>query len=341
MQDLDFSFLEKILFRGNHNSRILLRASFELTYQCNFHCRHCYIPDYYRLRYKNIQLDTAEVCLVLGQLADLGCLYIVFTGGEPFLRRDILEILEHAQKKGFRFRIGTNGSLVTEKIARRLYLLGTHRVDVTLPSLKEEVFNEITQSKGYFKKVLKGIELLKKNKVPLGLRTCVFKENQDEIFDLQSLAEELKAIFRVDYFISPRLDGDMSPYAYRAIGIPKKQRLGIKMKRVKKTFYFKDLFYCGAAIKQAAITPSGELKPCLLIDNPKYKILTFSLKNAWDKMGFWINRGQDANDYICLRCSLRSYCKICPARSWLYAGNFNSCDPLSREFAIRLKYSTL
>jgi MoaA/NifB/PqqE/SkfB family radical SAM enzyme len=84
-----------------------LRVMFELTYRCNFKCPHCYVPFKYR---KCKELETKEVFAILDQLKDIGCFYLGFTGGEPFMRKDILDILWYAKKKGFEIIIYTNGS---------------------------------------------------------------------------------------------------------------------------------------------------------------------------------------------------------------------------------------
>ena len=95
--------------------KIPSRVMFELTYRCNFRCLHCYLsPD------KKKELNTKEVFLVLDQLKDAGTFHIGFTGGEPFLRRDLFQILDHAKKCGFRISLLTNGFLINRDNAKKL-----------------------------------------------------------------------------------------------------------------------------------------------------------------------------------------------------------------------------
>lgn len=76
-----------------------LRVMFELTYRCNFKCKHCYVPPIYR---KKGELATRDIFSIIDQLKDMGCLYLGFTGGEPFVRKDILDILWYVKKAVFR-----------------------------------------------------------------------------------------------------------------------------------------------------------------------------------------------------------------------------------------------
>ena len=74
---------------------IPLFALWELTYECNLRCRHCYVIKEPRKE----ELSCSEIKSVIDQLASLGCLYIVFTGGEVLTRLDFFEIAKYARKK--------------------------------------------------------------------------------------------------------------------------------------------------------------------------------------------------------------------------------------------------
>jgi len=343
MENKPFFTLQDKLIKAAKNKHILLRVNLEVTYQCNFRCRHCYIPDSYKQAYKSKELDTKGIFFILDELKKQGCFYIGFTGGEPFLRKDFLSILRYAKKNGFQFSIGSNGSLINQRLARELAKLAVHRVDITFPSFRKAAFDAITGTSNMYKRVVACVDFLKREKVGLGIRTCLLKENQDEVGKIESWAKRLKAMFRLDSILSPRINGDRTPYKYRGwiakedflkdefLSLAKKEKDNAKFQ-----YRLKDILYCGAGVNQAALTPAGELKPCLLLDSPKYSITELGLKKAWDRMGDWVDRRRISSFYTCEICSLRGYCKICPARSWLYAKNYTSCDPDCRDFAAGL-----
>ena len=189
-----------------------LRVMFELTYRCNFRCRHCYVPYSYR---KKRELKTKELVTILDQLAKIGCFYLGFTGGEPFMRKDIMEILWYAKKLGFELIIYTNGSLINEEIAQELQRLAPNKVDITIPAMSETAFERITGLIGSRKKVFKTIDLLYKNGVNLGFKSCVLKENKSEIKEIEGFAAALGALHRLDDRLSPCLDGSKEPFRYR------------------------------------------------------------------------------------------------------------------------------
>ncbi len=325
----------------------LLRVMFELTYRCNFKCRHCYVPESFR---EKRELKTKEVFSILDQLADIGCFYLGFTGGEPFMRKDIIQILCYAKKKGVEIIIYSNGSLIDEIIARELAQLKPNKVDITLPAMTEAAFEKITCSPGSYKKVFKAIGLLHKNKVNLGFKTCVLKENEAQIEDIQDFAESLGALHRLDTRLSPRLDGSKEPFRYRGSLKNKLQATGYRLQAIRKDNFKEcdlvatnqipdsnNLFKCAVGVSQAAINPFGELKMCLMIDFPKYKILKTSLKDAWQRLKGLVSSIKQDKNYKCDRCNLAPFCKWCPGRAWLYNKTFTSCEPESRIFAKKIK----
>jgi MoaA/NifB/PqqE/SkfB family radical SAM enzyme len=258
---------------------------FELTYQCNFKCGHCYVPASYKKRYQKIELKTREVFSILDQLKEAGCFYLGFTGGEPFLRKDIMPILWYARERGFQVIIYTNGSLINEKIAKELGSIDPNKVDITIPAISKKAFESISRVHGSHQKVFRAIELLSKNGVRLGFKTCMVKKNKAEIKDIQRFAASLKARHRLDDKPSPSLDELLQIYSARA----KLSASGHGQSRSR------PIFKCGVGELQAAITPAGELKMCVMLDEPKYNILNSSLEDAWKRL-----RG--SNKYYCIQC---------------------------------------
>lgn len=335
------------LHRSARKKKTLLRVMFELTYRCNFRCRHCYIPCHYK---NSEELNTREVFLILEQLRDAGCLYLGFTGGEPFARNDILPIIRHAKKLGFEVIIYTNGSLIDKKQIAELARLKINKIDITIPAVSKASFERITGVIGSRDRVFKAIRLLSENRVNLGFKTCVLKENESEIEKIQDFSRLLGCRHRLDDILFPRLDGSREPCRYRGIlgseGFvstqdksfntecePPNQILLESQGKVADSAKITELFKCGSGVTQAAITPSGELKVCLMIDYPKYKILRSSLKLAWSRLKELIEGIRPDDNYQCSRCGLTSYCRWCPARGWSYNRKFTSCEPESRRKA--------
>lgn len=322
---------------------------FELTYRCNFFCRHCYVPQSYR---KYNELKTKEVFSLLDQLKEIGCFYLGFTGGEPFIREDIIEILWYAKRCGFELIIYTNGSLINEEIAGQLQRLRPNKVDITIPAISKDAFERISGVSGSRNRVFGAIDLLHKKGVNLGFKSCVLKENESQISEIQDFATSLGALHRLDDMLSPRLDGSKEPYRYRGrlkntLQAARKDNLeecdfeteNPILNTSDRTRITRNFFKCGVGVSQVAITPFGELKMCVMIDYPKYKILDTSLKDAWKELKELVASIKPDKDYKCDKCELEPYCKWCPARGWLENRNFTSCDPESQRRAEIIKKS--
>jgi len=336
--------------------RFPLRVLFELTYRCNFKCGYCYVPESYKRMYKD-ELTTREVFSILDQLAEIGCLYLGFTGGEPFLREDFFDILTYAKKKGFQIIIHTNGSCIDEEKADLLMRLALNKVDIALQAMSEISFERISGVPGSCERVFRAIELLGKRGINLSFKTCVLKENTGEIAAIRNFVRRLSAVHRLDDLLSPRLDGSRRPYQHRGmmrhqeimrlLSDRYKRSACVQARRPGKQQGYpeeaaqlpspRQLFRCGAGISQAVITPAGELKLCLMIDYPKYKILDSSLREAWDGCVKIIDSVVLDGTFACVRCSLRDYCKWCPGRGWLHARDFTACDPECRKRARSLR----
>lgn len=344
-----YNFWQRI-HRAAKNNGSPLRVMFELTYRCNFRCRHCYVPQSYR-KYKEIK--TEDVFSILEQLKDIGCFYLGFTGGEPLIREDIIEILWYAKKCGFELIIYTNGSLINEKIASQLQRLRPNKVDITIPAMSKDAFERISGVSGSRDKVFRAIELLHKNGVNLGFKSCVLKENESEIREIQNFAASLSALHRLDDMLSPSLDGSNEPYRYRGRLKNSQLTTSDRVQATRKddleecdfdtenlipntsdrTRITGNFFKCGVGVSQVAITPFGELKMCVMIDYPKYNILKSSLKDTWEKLKKLVQNIKPDENYQCDKCELEPYCKWCPARAWLENRNFTSCDPESQRWA--------
>jgi radical SAM protein with 4Fe4S-binding SPASM domain len=317
---------------------IPLRVMFELTYNCNFRCQHCYVPQSFRAGYRKSQLNTKQIFSVLGKLKEAGCLFLGLTGGEPFTRTDILEIIEYAKRLGFRVTINTNGSLLNGPIVRKLAKINPDKIDITLPGISKTVFEAITGVPGSHRAVFKAIEMLRNNRIPLGFKSCLLKQNSGEIKAVQKFARSLNVAHRLDTLLSCRLDGSTEPYMFGVL-LPETENKKRKVNKIRSSDHCigkeqneRSLFFCGAGRSQAAVTPAGELKLCLMISEPKFDILKLGFSKAWKMSGDFVKNSKPDNAYLCQGCEHRLYCSSCPARGWLHAKNFTSCDPFMRSW---------
>lgn len=324
-----------------------LRAMFELTYRCNFKCIHCYNTDEQKGTRPEDELKTKEIFNILEQLRNLGCFYLGFTGGEIFMRKDILDIISYARRLGFEVILLTNASLIDEDIADKLKELMPNKVDITVHAINHDTFDEITRIPGSSNKVFKAIDLLYKRNIPLGLKSCGMQQNRDEIVKISRFARKLNAIYRFDGELIPRQDRSKIPlkysissqevYSLRKACYPEMFTKYDEKGRFKKTVlrrrFLKKLFNCGAGLTNLTINPYGELKICIEIDYPRYNILKGSLVKGWQQIKDLVDKLKPPKDWSCKYCEFLKYCSWCPAKSWLENGDFSTCDSYSRKQA--------
>lgn len=155
--------------------------------RCNLRCVHCYS------RSKNQEyrgeMDTREGKSLLKDLSEFGSPVILFSGGEPLMRPDILELIATARQLGLRAVLSTNGTLITGELAARLKALDLSYVGVSLDGLRE-THDRFRGLKGAFDLALEGIRNCKKVGIKVGLRFTINRRNAEEIPGIFSLLKE-------------------------------------------------------------------------------------------------------------------------------------------------------
>ncbi|MCE5275367.1 MAG: radical SAM protein [Deltaproteobacteria bacterium] len=152
------------------------------TSACNLRCVHCYASE----GKASGELTTKQGLDLIEQLTDYGAPVILFSGGEPTLRKDLPVLIERAVKSGRRAVISTNGTLITQDMAMRFADLGLSYIGVSLDGM-EEVNDEFRGVKGAFRDAMQGIYNSMHQGIKVGLRFTMNKRNVSEIpgiFDL-------------------------------------------------------------------------------------------------------------------------------------------------------------
>jgi len=193
----------------------VVKAQVELTYGCNLHCVHCYTDCYNQHDLLKKERTTEEILHTLDELYELGVLFVCFTGGEIFMRKDFRQIYDHAKGKGFLITLFTNGTMFTEDIVDHLKKSPPFCIDISCHGATEETFDGITQVPGSFKRFLKGIELLRSRDLPFKLKTKAMTLNKHELDQIKDFVEGLGVRFQLSSTIYPRLNGDLEPCTYR------------------------------------------------------------------------------------------------------------------------------
>lgn len=265
------------------------RVLWEITNTCNYHCSYCIFSSEAK-KYEN-ELTTKEVKQAIKDLKENNFTYIKFTGGEPFTRKDMPEILEYASKLGFDMDISTNASLITDEIAKKLKSINFPMVHVSLDGNNKNS-HEYVRGENTFERTLRGIRYLTNNNIYTRIGTVIYKQNEDKLEEIVKLAIELKANEIIFSFMEAvgRLEGDETIISKRTINSVKEEieKLALKYKeqiKIKYSFTENKITVsegcCPAVNKFLYINNLGQVSPCtwVVANNPEYKS-KLTLKNS-------------------------------------------------------------
>lgn len=188
-------------------------VSWNLTFKCNLRCAHCYIDA--GEREGRGELSTNEGKMLIDQITEVGKPVLILSGGEPLLRKDVFKLARYASEKGLKVAMGTNGTLITDEVAKQLKLSGVRRIAVSLDSRVPEKHDEFRGVKGSWKRAVEGIEACRRNEIDVQINTTITQQNYDEIDDILDLAEKLGVSDFHMFFLVPTGRGkkveDISP----------------------------------------------------------------------------------------------------------------------------------
>ncbi len=159
-----------------------------VTRQCNLKCVHCYA--HAKDEFFENELSFEEGKTLIDDLAGFGVPVLLFSGGEPLVRKDLPDLAAYAVEKGMRAVISTNGTLITKKMARTLKEIGLSYVGISLDGM-ETINDRFRGVRGAFNKAMQGIRNSQEAGIKVGLRFTINKANVQEIPSIFDLLEEM------------------------------------------------------------------------------------------------------------------------------------------------------
>jgi len=317
--------------------RVPLNGTIEGTRRCPLTCLHCYnnlpVAD---VDARRRELDFDEHCRLLDELADAGCLWLLYTGGEIFARRDFLDIYTYARRKGFLITLFTNGTMVTERIADHLAAWRPFAIEITLYGLTKDTYERLTGIPGSFELCTRGIRLLRDRGLPLALKTVAVSTNRHEIPAMQRFAQhEIGVPFKFDSMINPRVDCSQSPLDVRlkpeecvALDLADPRRtdewieFASHVRGMLAAAPVQDTVYqCGGGVTSFAIDPYGRLSICVLSETHKYDLRAGSFRDGWEGFLHHQRVKPITRPTKCVGCALKAVCGMCPANGELENGD--------------------
>jgi radical SAM protein with 4Fe4S-binding SPASM domain len=340
MDQLTYGAFSADLHHRQAGERMPLQVSIEVTRRCPLECQHCYnnLPMGDQDA-RSREMTTEEHFRMLDELVEMGCFWLLYTGGEIFARKDFLEIYTYAKKKGFLITLFTNGTLINEKIADYLVEWPPFAIEITLYGRTKETYEELTQIPGSYERCLRGIRLLRERGLPLKLKTVATSINKHEVSAMRRFAqEELGVEFKADGQINPRIDCSQSPLAVRLTpeevvaldmhaprGISEYRRLARHDSENPPNLAGKDtVYYCGGGMNSFSINALGEMSICVISQQDTFSVRGVGLRRVWEESLLQVRSRKRTQITKCVQCRIQSLCAMCPANGEMENGDKES-----------------
>jgi radical SAM protein with 4Fe4S-binding SPASM domain len=335
--------------------------SWNLTYRCNLACEHCYLDagGAPLVKTENFadrsELGTDECFRVIDEIAAFApeCVTIL-TGGEPLLRRDILEIVRRASERGLWVVVGTNGVRITDNLAGRLSEAGARGLSLSLDALDPDRHDRFRRVRGAWQNTVDGAAILNRAGLPFIVQTTAGSHNLGELEAIADFAHDrLAAKVWNLYFLVPTGRGqfvsDITPEQYDGVlgslyRIQRKYDRRMLVNAKCAPHYIKTVLEhssdsfrtysdgaggCPAGTHYMGIRPNGDVTPCPYLPAFAGTLRKDSLPDLWTSSTLFNDvRRRSALGGRCGECELSGHCGGCRARAFGMTGDLMAEDPL-------------
>lgn len=317
--------------------------SWNTTNACNMYCKHCYRDAGCKAEE---ELSTAEAKKLLDEIARAGFKIMIFSGGEPLTRPDIVELVAHATSRGLRSVFGTNGTLITLDMAKKLKAAGAMGMGISLDSMDAEKHNSFREFEGAWEGAVQGMKNCREAGLGFQIHTTVMDWNQHELEAITDFAVELGAVAHHFFFLVPTgraatmEEESLRAEAYEDVLtriMKKSETVDIELKptcapqflRIAGQHKIKTRFKrgCLAGLSYCIISPRGKVQPCAYLNMELGDVRETPFDEIWKSNEvFQVLRTLDYSGG-CGACDYKRACGGCRAR----AAYYNDGDYMAEE----------
>ena len=346
--------VERMLLDQARRTHTPANGSIELLPLCNMNCDMCYVRLSREEMERQGKLRTADEWLEIGrQMKEAGVLFLLLTGGEPFLYPDFRRLYLELRKMGMIITINTNGTLIDEDLAVFLGKYKPRRVNITLYGTDEETYASLCHYPGGYEKTLRGIRLLREHGVDVKVGGSLTRANRADLDKLLDVEKELGIPVRVDTYMMPATRERSLPYnmqsrldpeeAARARIHALKREMGPELfpQYVQQSVYRADHpepvesvpghMSCMAGQCSFTINWQGEMRPCVILSEPAVSVFDVGFEAAWKYIV------EETHKILlnakCTSCHMRHLCRTCAASALLETGSYSGVPDYMCRYA--------
>ncbi len=322
IETFDFGEVEPF----SHEPPAPYRVDLALTYRCNNACSHCYVPPERREWDATREIDTNKWKLVLDRLLDLAIPHVTFTGGEPTLRDDLVDLVKYSEDIGIIAGLVTNGRRLTKALVNDLVNAGLDYVQITLESHLPEIHDQMVGVPGAWQETTAGLKHFIATDIYTLTNTTLTQQNRSTIIDtiayLAKLGQKEFAMNGLIYSGSGRAVADKQAIPEEKLDEIITDVLAEAAEHDMRLIWYSPTMYChfnptdyglgprrcSAAYSSLAIEPNGAVLPCQSYFEPLGNILQDSWDAIWNHPTAKALRGHTKLADKCLTCELLQAC---------------------------------
>lgn len=323
--------------------QIPIAGNIELLPLCNMNCEMCFAKMTKKQMEAHAPMHTWKEWLdVIKEMSDAGMIFLLLTGGEPFLYPNFMKLYHAIRKMGIIVSINTNGTLINEKIANSLAIDPPRRLNITLYGASNETYNKLCHNPQGLTQVLNGIKLLKDRNIDIKLNCSLTPLNIDEQEKIFHLAEELELPIEMGFYMFPptrqnnvdnvknRLSAKQAAQA--RFTYEKLKRTPSEMKAyvltALDTYYkysqnknYKKGYTCRSGNSVFWVNYDGTMSACSFTNDFQIDIFKNSFEKSWKQLKSHISMA--CLSVKCHNCKERILCGRCAAAAYAETGKIS------------------
>lgn len=311
----------------------ITNVMFELTYNCSEKCIHCYNPGAARNdvevshRGDREELTLEEYKRIIDELYAVGLTKVCLTGGDPFSKRIVWDLIDYLYSKEIAFDIFTNGQSIVDKV-ERIANYYPRMVGVSIYSGNETEHDYITRIKGSWNKSMEVVKQLSALSVPMALKCCIMQPNIKNYYKVAQLAKQYGAAVQYEVSVTDSVDGDRCVSNYLRL-TPEQLEIVLRDDNIplyvgqeapnfggQKKIMSENA--CGAGENSFCITPDGNLIPCCAFHAVFGNLKEKSIKQIISEnegLEWWRNLTLEKYEE-CGRHDYCDYCNLCAGNNY-------------------------
>ena len=337
-------YLSTYLHAKGRRLGLPVAGNFELTARCNFDCPMCYVHKKQAdAEAVGRELTAAQWIHLAEEAKDRGMVFVLLTGGEPFVRKDFFEIYDAMKAMGLLISINTNGSMLSGEIRRRLLENPPARMNISLYGGCRETYRSMC-GQDAFDQVLENIRALKEGGIDVSINLSITRYNLQDLERISHIAEELNIPVRASSYMYPsvRVNGQqfgctdrLDPVEAARASVRwdllrfSREEFALRAQNIRNLagverecpLEAEEGVRCRAGSTAFWVTWDGKMLPCGMLMEPVVDPLLNGFQPAWEQL-------KQATAAIrmpaqCSGCSKKDVCAVCAAVCVTETGRFD------------------